>query len=363
MRIVLATPLYPPQIGGPATHARFVERVLAQAGHEVFTVPFSAVAHLPPGIRHIRYALRLWQVARTAHRIYALDAVSVGLPAAVVSWRTRKPLILRVAGDFAWEQGVQRCGVSADLDTFVSGGWYGIRVWLWRLIQRYVSSCAMRIVVPRQYFAGIVRAWGVEQQKIVVCYSAFAFSPGEPPKLIERPMHILCAARLVPWKGITKLIDIFIQVRSRVPNVQLCIAGDGPERNTIEAYIAGKEISESVTMYGQLSTEVLNTHLRSARVFVLPTAYEGFSHVLLEAINAGVPIVTTPVGGNPELIEDGDTGILISLADESPWVNAVAKVLADTAYAQGLADAARVRAQSHFAESVVTPALIDAVVL
>jgi glycogen(starch) synthase len=176
-------------------------------------------------------------------------------------------------------------------------------------------------------------------------------------------MHILCAARLVPWKGILKLIDLFVQVRTYIPALRLSIAGDGPERATIEAYIRQLGVSESVTMHGQLSAEELAMQMHTARAFVLPTAYEGFSHVLLEAINAGVPIVTTPVGGNRELVTHDVTGMLVSLNDDAMWVVAINRILTDVSYAQTLADQARTSAQSHFAESVVAPKLVDAVVL
>src|SRR5262245_8798568 len=111
VRILIATGLYAPQIGGPATHTKILEEELPARAVEVRVVPFSRVMSLPPLVRHVVYTLSLMRYARGVSVIYALDPVSVGLPAVIAAKILRKPFALRVAGDFAWEQSVQRFGV------------------------------------------------------------------------------------------------------------------------------------------------------------------------------------------------------------------------------------------------------------
>jgi glycosyltransferase involved in cell wall biosynthesis len=89
-------------------------------------------------------------------------------------------------------------------------------------------------------------------------------------------------------------------------------------------------------------------------VFVLNTAYEGLSHQLLEVMAIGTPIITTPVGGNPELITDGKEGLLVPVDDVPAYEQAVTKLLADTALMQSLAANARARAATFSSTDAVS---------
>src|SRR5689334_3572585 len=105
MRLVVATPLYPPEVGGPATFAKVIEEELPKRGWSVETIKFNDVRHLPKLIRHIAYMRRIKRAAKNADAVLALDPVSVGLPALYAARRTGKPFYVRIAGDYAWEQG------------------------------------------------------------------------------------------------------------------------------------------------------------------------------------------------------------------------------------------------------------------
>ncbi|MBX4192602.1 hypothetical protein KW798_03930, partial [Candidatus Parcubacteria bacterium] len=115
-KILIATPLYPPESGGPATYAKLIEKELTARGFVVQVLPFSTVAHLPFGVRHVVYFFKV--LFSAAWTVYALDPVSVGFPAALASSMVGKKFLLRVPGDYAWEQGQQRFGVKESLDFF-----------------------------------------------------------------------------------------------------------------------------------------------------------------------------------------------------------------------------------------------------
>ena len=93
-------------------------------------------------------------------------------------------------------------------------------------------------------------------------------------------------------------------------------------------------------MAGQLSHEELSVMLSAADIFVLNTKYEGLSHMVLGAFAAHTPVVTTPVGGNSELIIDGDTGLLVEQDDKRALAASIVKLLEDRELAAGLADRA-----------------------
>src|SRR3989344_6621979 len=119
MRLLIATPLYPPDIGGPATYAKLLNEGLPAKGIDVELIKFSEVRHLPKLIRHYVYYRRVLAVARNVDIILALDPVSVGLPAMKAARKAGKPFVVKIVGDYAWEQGVQRFGVTHTLDAFV----------------------------------------------------------------------------------------------------------------------------------------------------------------------------------------------------------------------------------------------------
>ena len=115
MKLVIATPLYPPEPGGPATYARTLEEELPKrAGEkwEVEVVKFADVRALPKLRRHLAYARLVYSAARRADAVLALDPVSVGLPTMLACLFAWKPYFLKVGGDYAWEQGTQRFGVT-----------------------------------------------------------------------------------------------------------------------------------------------------------------------------------------------------------------------------------------------------------
>ncbi len=109
MRILIATGIYPPAIGGPAQYAKGLEDALREQGHTVIVKAYGKREHgLPIGIRHIYFALRcLWSFLR-ANKIIVLDTFSVALPIAMLHFVFRKKFIIRTGGDFLWENYVER---------------------------------------------------------------------------------------------------------------------------------------------------------------------------------------------------------------------------------------------------------------
>ncbi len=122
---------------------------------------------------------------------------------------------------------------------------------------------------------------------------------------------LLTVARLVPWKG----IDHLIQALPAVPEARLLIAGDGPDEARLRALTASEGVGERVTFLGRLSRERLALYFRAADYTVLYSGYEGLSHVALESLAAGTPIIASDKGGNPELVAHGVNGLLVPYPD------------------------------------------------
>ena len=315
MKLVLATPLYPPEIGGPATYAKLLEENLPTKGIEVEVVKFSDARHLPKFIRHVAYYRRLRRALKAADAVLALDPVSVGLPSCLAARRLRKPLFVKVVGDYAWEQGRQRFGVTAALDDFVKERRVPLPVRFLRKVQTSVAMHAKRVIVPSKYLKGIVAAWGVPGGKVAVIYNGIEL-PGDLPaqKKGEGEFLIVSAGRDVPWKG----FDSIRSVAKKHANWRVFIASGLPRPETLG-------------------------WIKTADVFVLNSRYEGLSHVLIEAMTLGTPVIATSAGGNPTLVEDRKTGLLVPVGDDAALEHALVEVARDPAAARQRARAARQR--------------------
>lgn len=146
--------------------------------------------------------------------------------------------------------------------------------------------------------------------------AAFGASRGLQPAPAGAEPVILAVGRLQAKKGFATLIDACRLLRKRGVPFRCVIAGEGPERGKLEAAIARHGLREAVGLPGAQTQEQVAALLGTARVFALPCTIapdgdrDSLPNVLLEALAAGVPVVTTPVAGIPEAIEDGRTGLL-----------------------------------------------------
>jgi glycosyltransferase involved in cell wall biosynthesis len=118
MRVIIASGIYPPDIGGPALYAEGVERALQTMGHETQLALFGPFRKYPTGIRHIFYTFDLLKAARNADAILAFDTYSVGVPSVFVGLLLRKKVVIRIGGDFVWEHYVERTKRPVPLPQF-----------------------------------------------------------------------------------------------------------------------------------------------------------------------------------------------------------------------------------------------------
>ncbi len=163
------------------------------------------------------------------------------------------------------------------------------------------------------------------------------------------------AGRLAAEKGVSVLLEAMKDVLARVPKARLVVAGDGPERPALERQARDLGIDNRVAFLGMRAD--LPRVLAALDVFVLPSLYEGFGLVVLEAMAVGVPVIATRVGGVPEVIEDGVTGLLVPAGDAKKLAEAVFRLEDNPRQAEALADRGSARLQTDFS----LPAMIDAV--
>ena len=338
MKLLIATGLYAPEIGGPATHTAVLEKLLPEEGVGVFVVPYSLARAYPKWLAHLIYFFLLVREGRGAEVVYALDPVSVGFPAYWASKVLRARFIVRIAGDRAWEAWQSRTQlekITESLDTFSQHNsicHYGVQVWVLKRIQAFVAKRA-ELVVPSVYLSNIVFRWGVPREHISVVHNGLNGIPTIGDRRIIRKLlnfdgiMMTSAGRLVPWKGFRLLIELMPELLKRYPQLKLFIIGDGPDMNILENRARELSVDRSVSFAGALPSEVLLSYIQASDIFVLNTGYEGFSHQLLEVMGQGVPVVTTSVGGNPELIIHKKNGLLVGYNNKKQLLRAIVEVL------------------------------------
>lgn len=333
-RVLIVTGLFPPDMGGPATYAKLLRDDLLPYGIVPAILYFGSVRHWPVGARHILFFWKIFCATRGRDIIYAQDPVSVGFPARLAALFSRKPLLLKIVGDYAWEQSVQRFQVTDLLDEFVKKK-YGWRVEFLKYVERFVAQGARSIIVPSQYLKNIVVSWGIGGNGIEIIHNAHRDqAPVISKESSRRALGLFGTAlvsvgRLVPWKGFVALVEILPPLLQSIPDIALFIAGQGPEYEKIILRSRDLGIADRVRVLGVLASEDVLRLLRGGNIFVLNSAYEGFSHTLLEAMASHIPVVATSVGGNPELIENGVSGLLVAYGDNKGLIDAIKHIAED----------------------------------
>ncbi len=216
--------------------------------------------------------------------------------------------------------------------------------WRQRLLMRSAARLVDPFVCVSHDSARYAAAQGVAPRRLRVIWNGidldrFAFRGPQP----TGPAVVV--ARLTAEKDVQNLLHAVRQVVPILPQFRLEIAGDGPCRAELEQLAAELRIGAHVRFLGEVRD--VPALLARARLFVLPSQSEGISLTILEAMASGLPVVTTKVGGNPEVVETG-TGVLVPPRDPAALAHGILRVAGNPDEAQLMGRAARRRVEMHF---------------
>lgn len=164
-------------------------------------------------------------------------------------------------------------------------------------------------------------------------------------------------SRLSHEKNIALLLKAFALVAKEIPEATLSVYGDGPERGDLARQAGALGIGTKTSFLGHVPDAA--SRCGEFDVLAVPSSRESFGLAALEAMACGVPIVATKVGGLPELILDGETGMLVPPEDERAMADALLNVLRDRDLATRLGEAGKARAANHFSEKKMQAAWIE----
>ena len=277
-KILIVTPLYPPDSGGPATYAFGLETALKEVGVSVEVVSFTKFLKHPSGIRHLIFFVHVLKKMKYADSVIVLDTVSVAIPTVLASLFRRRKLIIRVGGDFVWERFVERTKKKVLLSQFYTSNQpLSIKEKMLIWVQRnFVLARADRIVFSTSWQRDIWKApYRFHAEKVHVIENAYASEDRAVSK--SESQTVVWIGRDIVLKNVDVLDKAMIKVQKEFPHVEY------------EKYT------------GINHAEVMNV-LRDARMLVIPSVSEVSPNLALEAISIGVPVLLTRDCGLREVL-------------------------------------------------------------
>jgi glycosyltransferase involved in cell wall biosynthesis len=344
MRVVFLTGIWPPDVGGPATHGPDFAAFLRDRGHEVRVVtmgdsdpterpvPVESVSRGRPFV--IRYPLVASAGLRLARHADVVYATATYAAAAAAARGARRPLVAKLVSDPAYERAVRYGLFDGTLEDFQRDR--SARTMPLKRLRNVSLRTARHVVVPSRYLARIAGGWGLEQGRIEVLTN-----PAPPPQDVAPDQlpagTFVYVGRLSHQKG----LPVALEALREVPEARLVLVGDGPEREHLQRLATTLGLDGRVEFAGARPRDQVLRTVAGATALVLPSAWENLPHAAVEALSVGTPVVATAVGGVPEVVHDGENGLLVPAGDSTSLAAAMRALLNDEQLLGRLARAAR----------------------
>ena len=232
-----------------------------------------------------------------------------------------------------------RLSTKHGFNEFREGRWFGFA-------DRSVGSLAhVHIAISQGLAQYLAETEGFDEEDFEIVHYGIA-DHGEAAPYAGSEPRLLCVGRLIPIKGHLVLLRALAQARAQVPDVTLAIAGRGPLAPALRAYARELGVEDAVRFLGFVSP--VQAAIEDAAVVVVPSLGEGFGMVALEAMERARAVVASSVGGLPEIVADGETGLVVPPADAEALAEAIVALAGDLPKAAAMGRAGRARALAEF---------------
>jgi len=297
MKIILATPIYPPEIGGPAIYAKNLREGLEKRGHSVKIISYQGLKGYPQPLKIVLYFFRLFKNTEGCDLIYVFNLISCGLPAYFLSKILKKKFVIRIGGDFLWERAVEADRTKKPLREYYQDS-KTLKEKFWIVLIRKILNQADNTVFTSYFQKEIyLKFFNIQEEKTVVILNPFpkiTQASSQPPLNYQ----ILFAGRLIKLKNLQFLINVFSKVLEKTDkNLTLKIIGQGPERNNLKA-------GDKVIFHLPVSHQDLLKEIQQSYLCILPSLTEITPNFALECIKLQKPILMTQETGFFEIFKD-----------------------------------------------------------
>lgn len=354
------TTIFPPAIGGPATQCFNLCQALNQKGITPIVVTygdkfsktlpngypvrtFRRYYNLGPLDRLLRWAIFPFYIAyvlkkEKADILHCHSANMLSFVAAAIAGLFGIPRVLKFAGDWVWET-LSTKGVRAkDFKEIYSQSFYS------RLLT-FIEKIGLRLfnviwVVSEFRKENINYLIGEAVPIVVMPNSLILKNKIAPEKPKKEKITIVSANRFIPHKRIPYLVEAFAEAANSDAELVIIGGGDSRETEKVKAKIKELGVEKSVRLTGILSKEAIEKEFSAADFYVSTSLEEGFPNVFIEAMNSGLPVIATDLGGSKELIIDGKTGFMALPEDKEGLIVKMRLLIQNTALRQQFAKAA-----------------------
>ncbi|MEA2154670.1 MAG: L-malate glycosyltransferase [Solirubrobacteraceae bacterium] len=342
MRVLIVSGIWPPDVGGPASHGPGIARFLAGRGHTVSAVVSAAGPVAEPGFAVrvtrrdrplvLRMAAGMAALARAVRQVDVVYATGIYHRTAAACRLAGTPLVVKLVNDPAYERARNLGRTTSTLEAFQhdDGGDPVVRAL--RRARDRALDCAGELIVPSEYLARIARGWGLRPAVTVISNPAVVTASAASREQLRaefemRGVTAVFAGRLVRQKN----LQLAIGALRDVPGLNLAIVGDGPEAPALAQAVAAAGVGDRVRIHPPVSQQRAGDWMRAADVTLLPSDWENFPHAVVESLAQGTPVIATAVGGVPEIVEHGRTGWLVGAGDREALTAALARFVGDDA--------------------------------
>ncbi len=304
MRFLIATGIYPPEIGGPAYYAKNLAETLREKGHTVDIGTFGTLKKFPTGIRHFLLLLKLIPEVSQADAVIALDTFSAALPAYFAARLFRKSLIVRTGGDFLWEQYIERTGDALPLPFFyekhqrfslIERIYFSLTKFLvLRAVMVFSTNFQKKIWLP---------VYGLDEKKVHMIPNAIT---GSLEQLSPAKKNFLAYGRDIKLRNRARLREAFALVKEKAPDAEL--------------------------EEGQVPQHVLFERIRAGYCLILPSLTDISPNYILDGLRAGKPFVMTKYSEYAETYSD--CGLFVDPLDVNDIAEKVAQMCDEKTYAE-----------------------------
>lgn len=336
MRILIATPTYPPERGYHATYIKELCPIMGKE-HQLTVIAYVVVAYSdietpssevkvlpidkrrPLAIRLIKFFLKTLEESRDNDLIYVQNTLAAGLPVALASFITGKPFVLKFVGDEAQERIAQ--GKLKKNNP---------KIFLISLIQNFVLKRASKIIaISECQKQNITKTHKIKPEKIITNYN-----PPEKqeilPFIIQNKKHqISIIGKLTNLNEIDTSIKAIAILKNRFPNIKLMIVGNSLETENLKKLSLSLDLSKNVEFLGKISRAEIWKIRKESDINIFNYTDKILPQLILNNFLAQTSTVAIDTPGVREIIEHEKTGLLVKLNDDKSLANAVEKLFND----------------------------------
>lgn len=278
MKILIATGIYPPDIGGPAIYAKKLNEEFNKAGHETSLLCYNKEKKMPTGIRHLWFFFRVLKGLPHCDLVLALDTFSVGLPAILAAKILKKKCFLRVGGDFLWESYVEEKQTPVTLSAFYNNfPKLNFKLNLIYILSKYILKNSQAVIFNSDWLRKIfIGHYKLEESRCLVVENYF----GE--KIISsgfKKKNYLWTGRDIYLKNLNILKQAFTEAKKITPEIIL-------------------------DLYTNLKQEELLEKIQDCYAVILPSLSDVAPNFIIDAFRLGKPFIMTKESGYYELFKD-----------------------------------------------------------